>query len=276
MARPLQNGLLYFSFDVDFFGDKKIKILKGRYGSDGVMVYIYLLCEIYKNGYYVVLDEDMILCISDDLSLSEASTRQIISFLLSRSLLHKISDSTLAKSDTVLTATSIQRRYQEAKKGSKRDIAVKTEYWLLKESETLGFIKVRSEKEMSENYDDNSEKNSDKPKKNNTKKSKEKESKVYMSDGSECRLKNLSQEQYDILAAMSDERSVDRYIDKVVEWQRSSHKTCKEPFKTISKWISEDKKSGKQVRETSYDLDDYEEFALNYDLSEVLNKDDKL
>ena len=97
-----------------------------------------------------------------------------------------------------------------------------------------------------------------------------------MSDGSECGLKNLSQKQYDILVAMSDERSVDRYIDKIVEWQRSNHKTCREPFNTISKWISEDKKSGKQVRETSYDLDDYEEFAMNYDLSEVLNKDDKL
>ncbi|WP_298484885.1 DUF4373 domain-containing protein [uncultured Ruminococcus sp.] len=95
-------------------------------------------------------------------------------------------------------------------------------------------------------------------------------------DGPEYKLSNFSKEQYDILVAMSDERSVDRYIGKVIEWQRNSHKTCREPFKTISKWISEDKKSGKQVRDTSYDLDDYEEFAMNYDLSEVLDKDDKL
>ena len=48
MARPRKRGLEYFPFDVDFFSDKKIKVLKGRFGADGVMIYIYLLCEVYK------------------------------------------------------------------------------------------------------------------------------------------------------------------------------------------------------------------------------------
>ena len=53
MARPRKEGMDYFSFDVDFFtGSKKIKILKARYGADGIVIYLYLLCEIYKNGYY--------------------------------------------------------------------------------------------------------------------------------------------------------------------------------------------------------------------------------
>lgn len=59
MARPQKEGLEYFSLDVDFFSDRKIKILKGRFGADGVTYYLYLLCEIYKgHGYYLDFDAD--------------------------------------------------------------------------------------------------------------------------------------------------------------------------------------------------------------------------
>ena len=55
MARPKKDGLLYFSFDTDFFyADNRIKALRARYGSDGLIFYIYLLTEIYRNGYYFV------------------------------------------------------------------------------------------------------------------------------------------------------------------------------------------------------------------------------
>lgn len=51
MARRKQEGNRFFRLDVDFFSDKKIKILKARYGADGITLYMYLLCEIYKSGY---------------------------------------------------------------------------------------------------------------------------------------------------------------------------------------------------------------------------------
>ena len=154
MSRPLKNGLAYFPFDVDFFTDKKIKRLRAKYGADGIAVYMYLLCEIYRSGYYIEYDEDLILDISDELNLSEGSTTQIMNYLLSRSLF----DETLAKSVKVLTAASIQRRYQEAKKGSKRDIVVERDYWLLQKNETNSFIKLYPLEDNSENNSDNSEK----------------------------------------------------------------------------------------------------------------------
>ena len=46
LARPQKEGLAYFSLDVDFFSDRKVKILKGRFGADGITYYLYLLCEI--------------------------------------------------------------------------------------------------------------------------------------------------------------------------------------------------------------------------------------
>lgn len=181
MARPLMDGLLYFPFDTDFFQDTKIRILRSRHGTDGIAVYIYLLCRIYANGYYVICNEDLILVISGDLNISENNTRLIISFLLSRSLLVEIKDSTLAESDTVLTAKSIQERFQEAKKGLKRDVFVNADYWLLPEDKTLGFIKSRINTSKSEKNPDKSEINTSKSEKKPTKEIKENKSKVKKS-----------------------------------------------------------------------------------------------
>ena len=36
MARRRQEGNFFFRLDVDFFSDRKIKILKARYGADGI------------------------------------------------------------------------------------------------------------------------------------------------------------------------------------------------------------------------------------------------
>lgn len=55
MARRKQEGNRFFRLDVDFFSDKKIKILKARYGADGITLYMYFLCEIYKSGYGYII-----------------------------------------------------------------------------------------------------------------------------------------------------------------------------------------------------------------------------
>lgn len=177
MARPRKKGLDYFPLDVDFFSDKKIKRLRARYGTDGVTVYMYLLCEIYRSGYYINYDEDLILDISDELNISENSIQQIINYLLSRSLF----DDTLAKSVKVLTAASIQRRYQEAKntrKSTQPDIDVEAKFWVLKKDETHSFIKVRPCENNSQINIGLSANNSSLSEINGTKESKVKKSKV--------------------------------------------------------------------------------------------------
>ena len=59
MARPKQDGLFYFSFDTDFFyADKRIKRLQSKFGNDGLIFYIYMLTEIYRNGYYISWNEE--------------------------------------------------------------------------------------------------------------------------------------------------------------------------------------------------------------------------
>ena len=188
MARPRKIGLDYFPLDVNFFSDKKIRRLKAKYGTDGIAVYIYLLCAMYRDkGYYIEYDNDLILDISDDLSISENSTRQILKYLVDRSLLQEIKCSTLVDSVTVITAESVQRRFQEVKKSCKRDVVVEARFWILKKSETYGLIKVRPNSGFSEKNDSFSEKNEDYSEKNSTKESKGKESKVNESKENESK-----------------------------------------------------------------------------------------
>lgn len=138
LARPKKSGLSYFPLDVDFFEDPKIKILRARYGRDGIVFYIYLLCEIYRQGYYIQVDDDFEYIISDDLKMDQNKAKQVLNFLLSRSLF----DNTLFQSDKVLTSAGIQRRFQLAVKERARKNPVEVgRFWLLKKEETEPFIK---------------------------------------------------------------------------------------------------------------------------------------
>lgn len=171
MPRPKKAGLDYFSLDVDFLDDPKIKILKARYGRDGIVLYIYLLCEIYKQGYYLQVDDDFEYIISDDLKIDQNKAKQVLNFLLSRSLF----DNKLFQSDKVLTSAGIQRRFQLAVKERARKNPIKVgRYWLLEKEDTEPFIKCTLFGGFSEINASNSGKNED----NSTKKY-TKESKVY-------------------------------------------------------------------------------------------------
>lgn len=189
MARPQKRGLNYFSLDVDIFSDRKIKALMARFGADGFCFYSYILCEIYKdNGYYFQTDDDFIDMSASDLNMSIEKIGQMLNFLLSRSLLN----STLFQSDKVLTSHGIQMRYQMAKKSANQqtDIYVEEKFWILSESETQSFIKVRHKSDYLENKENCFLNNSDSFEKNATKEKKEKEKKINKIDTSSV-VKNL-------------------------------------------------------------------------------------
>ena len=171
MGRKRQEGNYFFPVDVGFFSDRKIKILKARYGTDGLTIYLYLLCEIYKTGYYLQIDEDTEFIISDDLKMNSNKVKQVLNFLLERSLF----DNTLFQSDKVLTSAGIQRRYQKMIKTRALKTPITVErFWLLSEEETESFIKVNSFFNSSEKNGDFSEKKEDFSRKNNIKENKSK------------------------------------------------------------------------------------------------------
>ena len=172
MARHKKRGIEYFSLDCNFFSNRKIKILKSRYGADGITIFIYLLCEIYKNGYYIIVDDDFYYIVSDDLNMNSDKVKQVLTFLLERSMF----DKQLFQSDAVLTSAGIQERFQLAVKTRAKKNPIKVDrFWLLNEEETEPFIKVT-------HFEDNSKKNNDNSREESIKESKVKESKYCYSN----------------------------------------------------------------------------------------------
>lgn len=211
MARPQKEGLAYFSLDVDFFSDRKVKILKGRFGADGITYYLYLLCEIYKgHGYYLEVDEDFDYITSSELGMSPEKIGQMRKFLLERSLF----DNKLFQSDTILTSTSIQRRFQLAVKSraSKNPVVVNPKFWLLSKEETQSFIKMHPILNNSEKNPDYSQKNPEDSENNAIKKRKENVVVVVVKEREEilqCFEQNIA------VATVAVKKKMDAYLQKL-------------------------------------------------------------
>ena len=238
MARPIKVGLDYFPFDTDFFSDRKVKILRARYGADGITVYLYLLCTIYREGYYLKLDDDLRYIIADDLNMSGTKIGQIVHFLLERSL---FSD-TLFQSDKVLTSEGIQRRYQKAVEGrAKKTAAVVDErYWLLSEEETAAFLEVRPKEAHAGENTGFSGKNGRFSRKNPPK---EEESREEQSGDAAARAG---------LERRYGRRTVARYLQKA----EARNYRGEEALRRIGIWLGEDEAKGKvkRVDRDSFDL----------------------
>lgn len=258
MARPRKENLDYFPLDTDFFEDNKIRILKAKYGADGIAVYLYILCQIYHDkGYYTECDEDFVLIMSDYFNFSEQKTTQILEYLVSRSLLVK---SILSETVTVITAKSVQRRYQEAKKEiakkAHRDIIVDDRIWLLKKEETEPCIKVQSFDGFSEKNDSLSEKNHGNSEKNAANKSKVNQSKVNESKvvcgKFQIPCKNgvftVDEEYYTELTHTYPNMNIDECFKRMISVLTSKpeiQKYINGMRDYITKWFNDDEKAGK-------------------------------
>lgn len=191
MARPKKSGLSYFPLDTDFFdNDSRIKILKARYRADGIMIYVYLLCEIYKNGYYIQVDDDLEYIIASELGVSVDKVKQVLNFLLKKSLF----DSKLFSSDKVLTSAGIQKRFQLAVKERARKNPIEVgRYWLLEKEATEPFIKCTLFKENPGNTCGYSGKNPEDSENKYIKKSKVNKKDIYKGAFSDSSLESAFQ-----------------------------------------------------------------------------------
>ena len=109
MGRQKKIGLDYFPFDIDFFQDLKIRKLIKYQGGKAIAVYALLLCNIYKQGYYMRWDEELPFIVSEQTGFEEAYIREVIKCCLIIGLFSK----ELYESDKVLTSKGIQERYQK-------------------------------------------------------------------------------------------------------------------------------------------------------------------
>jgi hypothetical protein len=112
--------------DTDMFSDIKIRKLIKFQSGKAIAVYTLLLCNIYRNGYYILWDEELPFIISEQSGYDEAYIREAIRCCLKVGLF----DSELFNKHKVLTSVGIQKRYRLIKSLS-RSVCNMKEYCLI-------------------------------------------------------------------------------------------------------------------------------------------------
>ena len=111
MARPQKRGIDYFSHDVDMANDRKIRLIKAKYGLIGYAIYLILLEELYsEEGYYIHIDEEFNLLFCDVNNIDINVYNNVINDCIN----YKLFNINLFNAYNVLTSKRIQENYISA------------------------------------------------------------------------------------------------------------------------------------------------------------------
>lgn len=116
MANKSKTGLDYFPFEVSFFSDIKLRKLIKYQGCKSTPIYTLLLCNIYKNGYYLKWDKELPFTISETTGYEEGYIKEVINCCLKVQLF----DEKMFNENKILTSKGIQDRYELICKQMKR------------------------------------------------------------------------------------------------------------------------------------------------------------
>lgn len=131
----IKTSLDYYRVDTDRYQDIRIKRLKKVFQGNGIAVYDYILCEIYRvRGCYIEWDESTVFDVAEYFDLKESQVREIVNYCCSVGLF----DKELLASGSVLTSSAIQRRYIEMCTAAKRkDIIIPEQYRIIPETSEI-------------------------------------------------------------------------------------------------------------------------------------------
>lgn len=137
MARPQKRGLDYFPVDVDFFDDPRTIAIAQKFGSEGISMLMCLMCNIYKNGYYVEWNDFFRLKMVRDLgNVPEERINQILVQLIEWGIF----DKAVFEEHQVLTSEEIQLRYKELRQRAKRVVTLDRFVLVQQESDESGVV----------------------------------------------------------------------------------------------------------------------------------------
>ena len=128
MARPLKEGIDYFSLDC--YMDDKIKMIQAEFGLKGFAIVVKLWQMIYReHGYYCEWDNDRELLFKSEEGLESGSNlvKQVIDACIKRDIFSK----ELFEKYHILTSRGVQKRYL-AVTAKRKKAEVKKEYSLIK------------------------------------------------------------------------------------------------------------------------------------------------
>lgn len=282
MGRPISNGARYFPLDVDFATDPKVRTLRARHGAEGVMCYIYLLCAVFREGYAIKYDDDLVCALSLDIGVPEEKVKELVAFFADRGLV----DADVLSKYNVLTSHGIQKRFQEIvrSRARTRKVTVVENLWILCGEETEDFVIVSDTESFFGNNGVFTCKNSIntcknsvltcnnpqiKEKKIKEKEIKEKESMPTASDSphtDSAERKSygsygnvwLNTAEFEKLHEMYSD--ADAKIERLGEYMVTSGKNYASHYATIVHWAKED--AAKEASTSSFDTEEFFEAAL--------------
>lgn len=107
MARPIKEGLDYFSIDTDISNDPKVEFLEAKHGLYGYAIMLKLLERIYRSGYYLNWGKREETIFSGRVKVDINSINDYINTCLDEGIFNK----TLHETYAILTSKGIQKRY---------------------------------------------------------------------------------------------------------------------------------------------------------------------
>lgn len=123
-----KTGFQYYSVETDRYQDKKIRRLKNECGCNGLAVYDFILCEIYRvKGCFLEWDESTAFDVADYFGLKENQVKEIVNYCCAVGLFSK----ELLTNERILTSSSIQSRFIDWSKKAKRAAPIIPEKILL-------------------------------------------------------------------------------------------------------------------------------------------------
>ena len=105
MARPIKQGLEYFTVDTGW--DRKMKLVRAKYKAEGIGIIILLWQWIYNEGYFTKWDGETKLIFASDNHIDESMLDEIVLFAIEKEIFSK----ELYEKYRVLTSKGIQKRY---------------------------------------------------------------------------------------------------------------------------------------------------------------------
>ena len=105
MARRMRHGLDYFPLDTSW--DLSMRLLKAKYGLEGLGTVIQLMQMIYREGYYIEWSSETRQLFCAENQIDEPKLNAILEFCLG----HGLFNQDLFKQYSVLTSQAIQRQW---------------------------------------------------------------------------------------------------------------------------------------------------------------------
>lgn len=127
-GRPIKKGLDYFPFPTDFFEDTRIKFINSRFGIKGLSIITQLLCQIYKNSYYLEFNDDYVLLFSN--SIGSGNLTALVKDVVYEAIKRDFFDKEIFNNFKILTSKEIQINFLRV--ATERSlIQIVRQYWLV-------------------------------------------------------------------------------------------------------------------------------------------------